>query len=145
MSDLGLPDGSGLTLLGELRRTCDVPAIALSGYGMEEDVKESRAVGYDEHLTKPIDFPLLARSHRPVAGEKSSRRVNAFLSECSSPSSAENTSLRSLRNDLAGLEVVEIARVGRVVARAVGVRVVVQDRVQGEIVQIWEMRRVGLV
>ena len=59
VSDLGLPDGSGLALLGRLRQFCDVPAIALSGYGMEENVRESRAAGYDEHLTKPIDFSLL--------------------------------------------------------------------------------------
>ncbi len=61
VSDLGLPDGSGLDLLGELRRIRDVPAVALSDYGMEEDVQQSRAAGYDEHLTKPVDFPLLAR------------------------------------------------------------------------------------
>ena len=59
VSDLGLPDGSGLTLLGQLRIFCDVPAIALSGYGMEENVRQSRASGYNEHLTKPIDFSLL--------------------------------------------------------------------------------------
>ena len=59
VSDLGLPDGSGLTLLARLRRERDVPAIALSGYGMEEDVRQSRAAGYNEHLTKPIDFSLL--------------------------------------------------------------------------------------
>ena len=62
VSDLGLPDGSGLTLLPSLRQIHDVPAVALSGYGMEEDVTKSRAVGFDEHLTKPIDFPLLMRS-----------------------------------------------------------------------------------
>ena len=59
VSDLGLPDGSGLTLLGQLRGLRDVPAIALSGYGMEENVRQSRAAGYNEHLTKPIDFSLL--------------------------------------------------------------------------------------
>ena len=58
VSDLGLPDGSGLVLLAELRRIRDVPALALSGYGMEEDVTKSRVAGFDEHLTKPIDFPL---------------------------------------------------------------------------------------
>ena len=61
VSDLGLPDGSGLTLLGQLRQGRTVPAVALSGYGMEEDLQQSRAAGYDEHLTKPIDFPLLIR------------------------------------------------------------------------------------
>ena len=62
VSDLGLPDGSGLTLLRELRQSRPVPAIALSGYGMEEDLRQSQAAGYDEHLTKPIDFPLLVRT-----------------------------------------------------------------------------------
>ena len=62
ISDLGLPDGSGLTLLGQLRRGRPVPAVALSGYGMEEDLEQSRSAGYDEHLTKPIDFPLLVRT-----------------------------------------------------------------------------------
>ena len=60
VSDVGLPDGSGLTLLPQVRRFRQVPAIALSGYGMEEDVQQSRAAGYEQHLTKPIDFPLLA-------------------------------------------------------------------------------------
>ena len=60
VSDLGLPDGSGLTLLAQLREIYEVPAIALSGYGMEEDVRQSQLAGYNEHLTKPIDFPLLA-------------------------------------------------------------------------------------
>ena len=59
VSDLGLPDSSGLTLLGQLRALCDVPAIALSGYDMEENVRQSRAAGYNEHLTKPTDFSLL--------------------------------------------------------------------------------------
>ena len=62
VSDLGLPDGSGLALLGQLRQVRPVPAVALSGYGMEEDLQHSRAAGYDEHLTKPIDFPLLVRT-----------------------------------------------------------------------------------
>ena len=62
VSDLGLPDGSGLTLLRELRQHRAVPAIALSGYGMEEDRRQSQAAGYDEHLTKPLDFPLLVRA-----------------------------------------------------------------------------------
>ena len=46
-------------MLGQLRSIHDVPAIALSGYGMEADVAQSRSAGYDEHFTKPVDFPLL--------------------------------------------------------------------------------------
>lgn len=59
ISDLGLPDCSGLELIGELRAITPTPAIALSGYGMEADISNSRAAGFEAHLTKPIDFELL--------------------------------------------------------------------------------------
>ena len=60
ISDIGLPDGSGLELM---RRTVahrgPVPAIALTGYGMEDDIRRSREAGFTAHLTKPIDFSKL--------------------------------------------------------------------------------------
>ena len=62
ISDLGLPDGSGLELIRQLRsRTPDSPpkAIALSGYGMESDIEKSRRAGFAEHLTKPVNFRVL--------------------------------------------------------------------------------------
>ncbi len=56
ISDIGLPDGDGYTLLRELRRSGhDVTGIALSGYGMEEDLSRSRQAGFSEHLIKPIN------------------------------------------------------------------------------------------
>jgi PAS domain S-box-containing protein len=59
VSDLGLPDGSGLELMRQLREQYGLKGIALSGYGMEEDVRLSRAAGFVEHLTKPINFQAL--------------------------------------------------------------------------------------
>lgn len=59
ISDLGLPDGSGLELITRLREIHITPAIALSGYGMESDIVSSKAAGFDSHLTKPIDFEQL--------------------------------------------------------------------------------------
>jgi two-component system CheB/CheR fusion protein len=54
MSDLGLPDGSGHDLIRQLReRGHKFPAIALSGYGQEEDIRHSREAGFAAHLTKP--------------------------------------------------------------------------------------------
>lgn len=54
VSDLGLPDGSGHDLIRELRaRGNDIPAIALSGYGQESDVRRSHEAGFAAHLTKP--------------------------------------------------------------------------------------------
>jgi CheY-like chemotaxis protein len=34
--------------------------IALSGYGMEEDVKRSKDAGFALHLTKPVHFASLS-------------------------------------------------------------------------------------
>ncbi|HEX8555422.1 MAG TPA: ATP-binding protein, partial [Sphingomonas sp.] len=59
ISDLGLPDGTGLDLIRHVRRTSRVPAIAVSGYGMEDDVRQSRDAGFEMHLTKPIDLSKL--------------------------------------------------------------------------------------
>ena len=59
ISDLGLPDGSGLDLLKELREFSQAPAIALSGFGMESDIAQTREAGFTTHLTKPVDFPSL--------------------------------------------------------------------------------------
>ncbi len=34
----------------------EFPGIALSGFGSEDDIQMSKAAGFSEHLTKPIDF-----------------------------------------------------------------------------------------
>jgi signal transduction histidine kinase len=55
VSDIGLPDGSGEDLLRRLRnKGLVLPSIALSGYGMEEDIARSRGAGFQIHLTKPV-------------------------------------------------------------------------------------------
>jgi signal transduction histidine kinase len=63
ISDIGLNDGDGCELMIELRRTRpDLPGIALTGYGMDEDVARSRAAGFHAHLTKPINVRDLERA-----------------------------------------------------------------------------------
>jgi CheY-like chemotaxis protein len=59
ISDLGLPDGSGLDVMRRLRETFKDRAIALTGYGMESDVAASRDAGFVEHLIKPVDVEQL--------------------------------------------------------------------------------------
>ena len=59
LSDIGLPDGSGLELLKRIRQRRDVPALALSGFGMDEDVERSRDAGFSDHLTKPVSIDRL--------------------------------------------------------------------------------------
>ncbi len=75
ISDLGLPDGSGLELMRGLRsRGLMLPGIALSGYGQEQDVTASRAAGFAAHLTKPVDVEQVAEAIAAVIG--SSRPAN---------------------------------------------------------------------
>ena len=57
--DIGLPDGSGLDLMVQLRGMRPVRAIALSGFGMDEDLRKSEEAGFLAHLTKPVDLAQL--------------------------------------------------------------------------------------
>lgn len=59
VSDLGLPDGSGLDLMRALRAKRPLRGIALTGYGRREDVDGTLDAGFDRHLTKPVDVPTL--------------------------------------------------------------------------------------
>jgi HAMP domain-containing protein/signal transduction histidine kinase/CheY-like chemotaxis protein len=55
VSDIGLPDGSGVDLIRQLReKGHNLPSIALSGYGMQQDIERSRAAGFQVHLIKPV-------------------------------------------------------------------------------------------
>ncbi len=67
ITDLGLPDGTGHELLSRLRTVAPVAGIVLSGYGMDADVAKSRAIGFAEHLTKPVQLGKLLRAVNEVA------------------------------------------------------------------------------
>ena len=58
ISDLGLPDGSGIDLIQKLASKPPL-GIALTGFGMEKDIRRSREVGFQHHLVKPIDLNKL--------------------------------------------------------------------------------------
>lgn len=59
LTDITLPDGSGLDILQHLGRRRDIRAIAFSGFCSEEDVARSREAGFVAHFVKPIDFRKL--------------------------------------------------------------------------------------
>jgi CheY-like chemotaxis protein len=58
ISDLGLPDGSGIDLIQKLASKPPL-GIALTGFGMEKDIRRSREAGFQHHLVKPIDLNKL--------------------------------------------------------------------------------------
>ena len=75
ISDIGLPDGSGIDLMSRLHRRGPLFGIALTGFGMEEDIRRSYDVGFSYHLVKPVDLNKLdsliqqgAPDHSRVAG-----------------------------------------------------------------------------
>jgi PAS domain S-box-containing protein len=72
VSDIGLPDGSGLDLMRRIREThgANVAGIALSGYGMDEDLARSFDAGFISHLIKPIDFATFEAEVRKVVAAK---------------------------------------------------------------------------
>jgi CheY-like chemotaxis protein len=59
ISDIGLPDGTGLDVMQHFRAKQKAKGIALSGFGMEEDLRRSKEAGFARHLTKPINLQTL--------------------------------------------------------------------------------------
>jgi PAS domain S-box-containing protein len=60
ISDVGLPDCTGYELMaGLLKIQPGLPGIALSGYGMEDDLAQSHHAGFAVHLVKPVTIGML--------------------------------------------------------------------------------------
>ncbi|MDM7917427.1 MAG: hybrid sensor histidine kinase/response regulator [Candidatus Eisenbacteria bacterium] len=68
ISDLGLPDGSGIDLIEKVRQKCPIPAIVLSGYGMDADIERSRKAGFLAHLVKPVSIENLVAVMDDLSG-----------------------------------------------------------------------------
>jgi CheY-like chemotaxis protein len=73
LCDIGLPgEMSGYEVARAIRADASlrgVFAIALTGYGQEEDRRKTREAGFDAHLTKPVEpdelLALLGRGGKP--------------------------------------------------------------------------------
>lgn len=71
VSDVTLPDGSGLDLMRTARlRRFGIAGVAISGHGQPEDIRRSRDAGFSDHLVKPIDIDRLDTAIRHAAGRK---------------------------------------------------------------------------
>ncbi len=56
LCDIGLPDGSGYEVITQAKGKRPIHAVALTGFGTEEDIRRSKEAGFDLHLVKPIDL-----------------------------------------------------------------------------------------
>lgn len=73
VSDIGLPQADGCTLLRTIRarergRAYHTPAIAVSGFPSRESRERVRQAGFDAFLRKPIDIRALLKTAYVLAG-----------------------------------------------------------------------------
>src|SRR5579863_2372489 len=59
ITDVGLPDGTGIELLHHIREQSSIPAIAMTGYATETYKTEYEKAGFNGYLTKPVSFDRL--------------------------------------------------------------------------------------
>lgn len=76
VSDIGMPDEDGLSLIKRVRalptnRGGAIPAVALTAYARHEDAALSLRAGFQIHLTKPVDIDELASSVASLAARAS--------------------------------------------------------------------------
>jgi CheY-like chemotaxis protein/two-component sensor histidine kinase len=60
--DLGLPKLNGYDVCRRVRHQPwgeNMTLVALTGWGQAEDRRQSKEAGFDHHLVKPVDFPML--------------------------------------------------------------------------------------
>ena len=67
ISDLGLPDATGCELITELQAKYGVTGIAMSGFGSDADLAQSKEAGFLRHLVKPIDAKALDAAIQELA------------------------------------------------------------------------------
>jgi CheY-like chemotaxis protein len=59
VSDIGLPDATGYVLMEQIRALYGIKGIALTGHGMDDDLRRSRQAGFAAHVVKPVNVEEL--------------------------------------------------------------------------------------
>lgn len=68
LSDINMPGMTGLELLGRMKQERpDLPVLMITAYGDDNTRQKAMAMGADEFITKPIDFPVLKDRMRALA------------------------------------------------------------------------------
>jgi CheY-like chemotaxis protein len=73
ISDIEMPEQDGFALIRQVRaldahHQRRTPAIAVTGLDLAETGAALRAAGFDEHLAKPVDLPVLVERIRALVG-----------------------------------------------------------------------------
>ena len=81
--DINLPDGSGLDLLNEVRKTSAIPIILLTANDMEMDIVTGLESGADNYITKPFSLAVLrarvnAQLRRSLSAKPACTEIDGF-------------------------------------------------------------------
>ena len=81
--DINLPDGSGLDLLNEVRKTSAIPIILLTANDMEMDIVTGLESGADDYITKPFSLAVLrarvnTQLRRSISAKPSCTEIDGF-------------------------------------------------------------------
>src|SRR6266404_5947315 len=68
ISDIALPDGSGMELMTQLQAISKMPGIAISGFGNYGDIEKSLRAGFSDHLIKPVKLEKLEAAIESATG-----------------------------------------------------------------------------
>lgn len=80
LSDIRLPDGSGLDLAVDLKKSDpDLPVVLMTAYGSVRDAVQAMQKGVDHYLTKPLDFDELRLTVSRLIEGKSIKEENRRL------------------------------------------------------------------
>jgi CheY-like chemotaxis protein len=63
--DIGLPGMDGYEVAQKMRELPglrDIRLVAVTGYGRSDDRIRARDAGFDDHLTKPVEYAVLERA-----------------------------------------------------------------------------------
>jgi CheY-like chemotaxis protein len=78
VSDLRMPDIDGLEFIRRIRQIPQlavVPAIVLTGAGMEKDIQQALACGFTAHLTKPVEAKTLLSRIEQLTARRLKRKA----------------------------------------------------------------------
>jgi two-component system CheB/CheR fusion protein len=73
ISDVGLPDGSGMELMAKCRGRPRPVGIAMSGFGTESDAARSLEAGFSQHLVKPVTMERLYAALEAVTARRTEK------------------------------------------------------------------------
>lgn len=76
--DINLPDGSGLELCKEIRRSSRIPIALLTAKDMELDIVKGLECGADDYITKPFSLMVLRARVRALLRRNSGEQKSEY-------------------------------------------------------------------